>query len=61
MMEKEKHSNIFVLLNVIFTATLLISNVLATKQTELTSWLHSNGGMVTFPITYILSDVFSEV
>jgi uncharacterized integral membrane protein (TIGR00697 family) len=60
-MEKEKHSNIFVLLNVIFTATLLISNVLATKQTEVAPWLHSNGGMVTFPITYILSDVFSEV
>jgi uncharacterized integral membrane protein (TIGR00697 family) len=60
-MEKEKHSNIFVVLNVIFTATLLISNILATKQIELASWLHSNGGMVTFPITYILSDVFSEV
>jgi uncharacterized integral membrane protein (TIGR00697 family) len=61
MMGKEKHSNIFVLLNVVFTATLLISNVLATKQTELAPWLHSNGGMVTFPVTYILSDVFSEV
>jgi uncharacterized integral membrane protein (TIGR00697 family) len=60
-MEKEKHSNIFVLLNVVFTATLLISNILATKQIELASWFHSNGGMVTFPITYILSDVFSEV
>jgi uncharacterized integral membrane protein (TIGR00697 family) len=61
MMGKEKHSNVFVFLNVVFTATLLISNVLATKQIELASWLHSNGGMVTFPITYILSDVFSEV
>jgi uncharacterized integral membrane protein (TIGR00697 family) len=61
MMEKEKHSTIFVVLNVVFAATLLIANLLATKQIELASWLHSNGGMVTFPITYILSDVFSEV
>jgi uncharacterized integral membrane protein (TIGR00697 family) len=60
-MKKEKHSSVFVLLNVVFTATLLISNILATKQVELAPWLHSNGGMVTFPITYILSDIFSEV
>jgi uncharacterized integral membrane protein (TIGR00697 family) len=60
-MNKEKHSNVFVFLTVLFTAALLISNILATKQVEITSWLHTTGGFVIFPITYILSDVFSEV
>jgi uncharacterized integral membrane protein (TIGR00697 family) len=60
-MQKEKYSNMFVFLNVLFTAALLISNILATKQVEITSWLHTTGGHIIFPITYILSDVFSEV
>jgi uncharacterized integral membrane protein (TIGR00697 family) len=60
-MQKEKCSTMFVFLNVVFTAALLISNILATKQVEITSWLHTTGGHIIFPITYILSDVFSEV
>ena len=58
---KQKHSDIFVFLNVLFTAALMIANILATKQVEFAPWLHTNGGYVVFPITYILSDVISEV
>jgi uncharacterized integral membrane protein (TIGR00697 family) len=60
-MKKERHSSVFVFLNVLFTSALLISNILATKQIELASWLHATGGYIIFPITYILSDIFSEV
>jgi uncharacterized integral membrane protein (TIGR00697 family) len=56
-----KHSNVFVFLSVFFTAALLVSNILAAKQVEMTSWLRATGGITVFPITYILSDIFSEV
>ena len=58
--KKEKVSVVFLILCVINTTTMLISNIIASK-------VFSIGigalpcAVIVFPITYILSDVFSEV
>lgn len=66
--EKLKNrSSLFLVLIVISTVALLVSNVIANKLFPLFGW--SVGGfeltmtcaVILFPITYILSDVFSEV
>jgi len=48
-------------LTTIFVSSLLISNVIASKQLLLPFGITMTGGIIIFPITYILSDVFSEV
>lgn len=63
----KKKSPVFIGLVVLATAAMLISNVIATKTFSLFGW--SVGGyeltlpcaVIVFPITYILSDIFSEV
>lgn len=63
----KKKSPLFIGLVVLATAAMLISNVIATKTFSLFGW--SIGGyeltlpcaVIVFPITYILSDIFSEV
>lgn len=48
-------------LTMLFTVSLLISNIITTKQVQLPFGIVTTGGFFIFPITYVLSDVFSEV
>ncbi len=48
-------------LTLLFVVSLLISNVIASKQVLLPFGIVMTGAVFIFPITYILSDVFSEV
>lgn len=48
-------------LTVLFTCSLLISNVITSKQVLLPFNITMTGAVFIFPVTYILSDVFSEV
>ncbi len=47
-------------LSVIFVGMLMMSNILANHMLQFGPWA-IDAGTLTFPITYILSDVFSEV
>lgn len=58
-MEK-KVSPLLVRLVVLFTSCLIISNILANRMIQVGTWSMDAGNLL-FPITYILSDVFSEV
>jgi uncharacterized integral membrane protein (TIGR00697 family) len=57
----KSHSSLKVILTIIFVMTLLVSNVITWRQIMLPFWITMTGAMIIFPITYILSDVFSEV
>ena len=59
-MKKESYSRIFLLLAVIFITAILTSNILASKMI-LVFGVSMTGGVLVFPITYILGDVFTEV
>ena len=48
-------------LTLLFVVSLLISNVIASKQVLLPFGIVMTGAVFIFPITYILSDLFSEV
>ena len=48
-------------LTVLFTSCFLISNILAAKQFQLPFGVTMTGAVIVFPVTYILSDIFSEV
>lgn len=49
------------LLSLVFVVSLLVSNIIASKQIQLPLGIVMTAAVVVFPITYILSDVFSEV
>jgi len=57
----KSHSSLKLFLTVIFIVTLLVSNVITGRQVEFLFWSVMTWAMLIFPITYILSDVFSEV
>ena len=57
----KKVSIVQVILTVVFVSTFLISNITSTKQMSLPFGITMPSAMLIFPITYILSDVFSEV
>ena len=57
---KEKISPLLLKLVVLFTSCLIISNILANRLIEVGSW-SIDAGILLFPVTYVLSDVFSEV
>lgn len=59
-MEK-RISKMQVVLTVLFVSCLLISNVITSKQMLLPFNITMTGAVIIFPLTYILSDVFSEV
>lgn len=61
MKSDKKTSSLQTFLTVIFVSCFLISNVLATKQFALPFGITMTGAVIIFPITYILSDLFSEV
>ena len=48
-------------LTLLFTVSLLVSNIIASKQVLLPFGIVMTGAVFIFPITYILSDIFSEV
>ena len=60
-MKKYRASFLQVCLTIIFVSAMLISNVITSKQIQLPFGITMTGAIVIFPITYILSDVFSEV
>lgn len=59
--KKKPISIVQVILTVLFTSALLVSNVITAKQVLLPFNITMTGAVFIFPITYILSDVFSEV
>lgn len=61
MKEKIKNiSELQVILTIVYVCALLISNVITSRQIQLPFGYTMTGGTIVFPITYILSDVFSE-
>ena len=48
-------------LTLLFVVALLVSNVITSKQVLLPFNITMTGAVIIFPITYILSDLFSEV
>lgn len=60
-MKKTKISFAQCVLTIIFVTAMLISNVITAKQVLLPFGITMTGAVFIFPITYILSDVFSEV
>lgn len=60
---KKNHniSSLQLILTLLFTVSLLISNIIAAKQVLLPFGIIMTAAVFIFPITYILSDVFSEV
>lgn len=49
------------ILTVISITALLVANIISAKQFQLPFGITMTGAIVVFPITYILSDLFSEV
>lgn len=58
---KKTISKTQLILTVLSVCSLLISNVLSAKQFLLPFGITMTGAVIVFPITYILSDLFSEV
>lgn len=59
-MKYHKHSNLYVILVALSVVSMLVSNIGAFKQNAFFDW-SVPGGTIVFVVTYILSDVFSEV
>ena len=53
-------SPLLLTLTVVFVSVLIMSNILANQMLSFGAWSF-DAGTLLFPITYILSDVFSEV
>lgn len=47
-------------LTIVFVGALMVSNIITAKQIQLPFGVVISGGMFIFPVTYVLSDVFSE-
>lgn len=58
---KKRVSELQLILTVLFVVCLLVSNIIAGKQIQLPFNIVMTGAVFIFPITYILSDLFSEV
>jgi uncharacterized integral membrane protein (TIGR00697 family) len=56
----KKTTTLQTILTVVFVSAMLISNIITTKQLQFPFGITMTGAIVIFPITYILSDVFSE-
>ncbi|MCI8632505.1 MAG: queuosine precursor transporter [Lachnospiraceae bacterium] len=57
----KKVSILQLLLTLLFVVSLLISNIITGKQIQLPFDITMTGAIFIFPVTYILSDVFSEI
>ena len=60
-MKKEKITQLQFILTLVFIVCLLIANIITGKQMQLPFGIVMTSGVIVFPITYILSDVFSEI
>lgn len=58
---KKTNSTLKTWLEVLFVTCFLVSNILAAKQMYIPIIGTMTGAVIVFPITYILSDLFSEV
>lgn len=62
MMQEEKNvSKLFMVIGIVYITCLLLSNLIAGKMWAVTSNVTLPAAVILFPITYILSDVFTEV
>ena len=61
VLKKKNISFTQLFLTLLFVISLLISNIITSKQVLLPFNITMTGAIIIFPITYILSDVFSEV
>lgn len=59
-MKQKQFSKLFVIISIISVATMLISNITATKLFEIKSVILPCSALL-FPITYIIGDVISEI
>lgn len=59
-MSKKLHSNLFLLLGILFCTCLMIANICAAKLIQLGPIVITSG-VLLFPITYILNDLIAEV
>ena len=57
----QKFSALQMFLTTFFVVILIISNIIANKQVQLPLGVTMPAAIILFPITYILSDLFSEV
>lgn len=60
MQKGQRVSPLLVTLVVTFVSFLIMSNILANHMIQV-GWWSIDAGTLTFPVTYILSDIFSEV
>lgn len=61
MLMKKRISVMQAVLTLLFVVSLVISNIITSKQVLLPFGITMTGAVFIFPITYILSDLFSEV
>lgn len=61
MIKTQKISMVQAVLTTLYIVCFIVSNILAAKQYIFIGDIALNCGTITFPITYILSDIFSEV
>jgi uncharacterized integral membrane protein (TIGR00697 family) len=60
-MNRKKISMLQMILTIAFVVCLVVSNIITAKQVLLPFNITMTAAVIIFPITYILSDVFSEV
>lgn len=61
MRKRKNISTLQLVLTTLFVVSLLVSNIITAKQVLLPFGITMTGAVFIFPITYILSDLFSEV
>ena len=61
MLKKKRITVMQAVLTLLFVVSLVISNIITSKQVLLPFGITMTGAVFIFPITYILSDLFSEV
>lgn len=55
-----KTTELQTILTIVFVGALMISNIITAKQIQMPFGIVLSGGVFIFPLTYVLSDVFSE-
>ena len=60
-MKKNKYSEPFLYMSIIFVCCLLLSNILASKILSVGPIFSITAGALVFPVSYIINDIFAEV
>lgn len=58
--DRQKVSVLFMLFSILFCVCLITANVLETKQISI-GWVNITGGLLVFPVSYIINDCVCEV